>query len=132
MFPGDNVWNTDISELPVNKMSATWLAHMDASSTYLHPDFGPNQGGYPYGIPWTVINPKTQPFIHLKFEYGDESNPRALPVRTQHADRGWPERLRDGHAHMVDPATCVLYELWDAQYVLPGPLRPQARAPSGA
>ena len=63
MFPADNVWNTDISNLPVNKHSATWMANMAASTTNLHPDFGPNEGAYPYGIPWTVINPKTQAFI---------------------------------------------------------------------
>ncbi len=67
MFPADNVWNTDISKLPVNKHSATWMANMDASTTNLHPDFGPDEGGYPYGIPWTVVNPKTQAFIHLSF-----------------------------------------------------------------
>src|SRR5208283_2333581 len=49
MFPADNVWNTDISKLPVNKHSATWMANMDASTTNLHPDFGPDEGGYPYG-----------------------------------------------------------------------------------
>ncbi len=28
---------------------------MDAAHTYLHPDFGPNTGGYPYGIPFKVV-----------------------------------------------------------------------------
>ena len=117
MFPGDNVWNTDISTLPVNNKSATWMAHMAASSTNLHPDFGPNEGGYPYGIPWTVVNPKTQPFIHLKFEYGDESNPGPYPFGPKTPIEGGQNASGDRHALMVDPATCVLYELWDAQYV---------------
>src|SRR5207237_1134318 len=49
MFPADNVWNTNISKLPVNQHSAAWLASMNSATTFLHPDFGPNPGGYPYG-----------------------------------------------------------------------------------
>src|SRR5580658_8547764 len=41
-FPADNVWNTVITGLPVDSNSATWLASMDASTTNLHPDFGPS------------------------------------------------------------------------------------------
>ena len=118
MFPADNVWNTDISTLPVNKHSATWMAHMDASSIDLHPDFGPNQGGYPYGIPWTVINPKT-PFIHLRFDYADESDRGPYPFGPDTPVEGGRNASGDRHALMVDPATCVLYELYDAHYVSP-------------
>ncbi len=117
MFPANNVWNTDISKLPVNKHSATWMAHMHASTTNLHPDFGPNQGGYPYGIPWTVINPRTQAFIHLRLEYADESNKGPYPFGANTPIEGGPNASGDRHALMVDPATCVLYELWDAHYV---------------
>ena len=117
MFPADNVWNTDISTLPVNKHSATWMAHMDASSIDLHPDFGPNQGGYPYGIPWTVINPKTQAFIHLRFDYADESDRGPYPFGPNTPVEGGRNASGDRHALMVDPATCVLYELYDAHYV---------------
>jgi len=53
VFPASNVWNTDISRLPVDKHSAAWLRSMNSGSTYLHPDFGPS-GGYPYGIPYNV------------------------------------------------------------------------------
>ena len=48
MFPADNIWNTDISKLPVNQHSAAWLRSMDSASTNLHPDFGPNPGGFPF------------------------------------------------------------------------------------
>jgi len=44
MFPADNVWNTDISKLPVIPRSAAWLKSMNSARTFLHPDFGPNQG----------------------------------------------------------------------------------------
>jgi hypothetical protein len=47
-FPADNVWNTDISALPVHARSAAWLKSTGANSgRLLHPDFGPP----PYGIP---------------------------------------------------------------------------------
>lgn len=117
MFPADNVWNTDISKLPVNKHSATWMAHMGSSTTLLHPDFGPNEGGYPYGIPWTVINPKTQVFIHLTFQYGSESNKGPYPFGPKTPIEGGPNASGDRHALMIDPKTCVLYELYDAHYV---------------
>jgi len=117
MFPANNVWNTDISKLPVSSHSATWTAHMGASSRYLHPDFGPNEGGYPYGIPWTVVNPKTQSFIHLRFEYADESDRGPYPFGPKTPIEGGLNASGDRHALMVDPTTCVLYELWDAHYV---------------
>ncbi|HEX5267248.1 MAG TPA: hypothetical protein VFW24_10790, partial [Acidimicrobiales bacterium] len=40
LFPPDDVWNADISALPVDAHSAQWLASMSASTTNLHPDFG--------------------------------------------------------------------------------------------
>ena len=66
MFPSDNVWNTDISQLPVNKHSAAWMRSMHASSLNLHPDFGPNSGGTPFGIPFNVVTNK-HPLIKVHF-----------------------------------------------------------------
>ena len=55
MFPANNIWNTDISKLPVDPHSAAWLRSMNSASTNLHPDFGPNPGGFPYGIPYNIV-----------------------------------------------------------------------------
>jgi hypothetical protein len=52
VFPADNVWNMDISNLPVNANSDAWLTSMHASTTNLHPDFGPPKD---YGIPFDVV-----------------------------------------------------------------------------
>src|SRR5881628_1106717 len=35
VFPADNIWNTDISTLPVNSHSAAWLASMNAGTSNL-------------------------------------------------------------------------------------------------
>ena len=78
LFPADNVWNTDISALPVAPQSAAWLASMDAAGTDLHPDFGPDQGGYPYGIPVTVVT-AGHPLAAVSFTYGDESDRGPYP-----------------------------------------------------
>ena len=93
IFPADNVWNTDISKLPVDPHSAAWLRSMNSGSTYLHPDFGPNSGGYPYGIPYTVVT-NAHPKVHVTFRYASESDRVAVPVRIGHPDRGRPERGR--------------------------------------
>jgi hypothetical protein len=121
IFPADNVWNTDISNLPVDIDSAQWLASMDAGSTDLHPDFGPSFGAQPvpYGIPVTVPAP-THPLIPLRFQYADQSDPGPYPFGSDTAIEGGANATGDRHALMVDPATCTLYELWNARYAASG------------
>ena len=88
MFPADNVWNTPIANLPGQPASAAWLASMDASTTNLHPDFGPSgDPSTPYGIPYTVVSP-SQPVVPITFQYADQSDPGPVPLQRQHADRG--------------------------------------------
>jgi hypothetical protein len=115
MFPADNIWNTNISRLPVNKHSAAWLASMDAGSTNLHPDFGPNPGGYPYGIPYVVVTRK-HPLVHIKFEYASQSNKGPYPFGRNTPIEGGQNAGGDRHAIMVNSGTCTLYELWEARY----------------
>jgi hypothetical protein len=116
MFPTDNVWNTPITSLPVNAQSSTWLASMDASTTLLHPDYGPSgDPTNPYGIPFTVI-PAGQPFVSISFQYADESDPGPYPFGPNTPIEGGENSTGDRHAIMVDPSTCTLYELYDANY----------------
>jgi hypothetical protein len=115
MFPADNVWNTNISALPVNPHSAAWLASMNSATAFLHPDFGPNPGGYPYGIPFTVVT-ANQPLVKVAFQYASESDPGPYPFGPSTPIEGGANSGGDQHAIMVDPGTCTLYELWDAQY----------------
>ena len=116
MFPADNVWNTDISNLPVDPHSAAWLASMDSAGTHLHPDFGPSgDPSLPYGIPYTVVSPST-PKVSLTFDYADESDPGPYPFTASTPIEGGSDSTGDRHALMVDPSTCTLYELYDARY----------------
>ena len=116
MFPSDNIWNTDISSLPVDAHSAQWLASMDSSTTFLHPDFGPSgDPTNPYGIPYTVVAP-AQPFVNISFQYASESDPGPYPFGANTPIEGGQNATGDRHAIMVDPTTCTLYELYDAQY----------------
>ena len=115
MFPADNVWNTNISKLPVDSHSAAWLRSMNSSSTYLHPDFGPNAGGYPYGIPFAVVTSRHRTG-HIAFQYASESYRGPYPFGPNTPIEGGPNAGGDRHAIMVNATTCTLYELWDAHY----------------
>ena len=114
VFPSNNVWHADISRLPVNRHSAAWLASMNATSTNLHPDFGPS-GGFPYGIPFNVV-PSSHPKTYLTFTYADESDKGPYPFGSDISIEGGQNASGDRHAIMIDSGTCTLYELYNARY----------------
>jgi hypothetical protein len=116
LFPADNVWNTDISGLPVNAHSPQWLASMDASTTNLHPDFGPSgDPSNPYGMPFTVVT-NSHPVTNVSFRYASESDAGPYPFGADTLIEGGAASTGDRHALMVNADTCTLYELDDAQY----------------
>jgi hypothetical protein len=115
-FPADAVWNTPITTLPVDSHSATWLAAMDASSTFLHPDYGPSGSPTtPYGMPWTVVTNSTAR-TSIDFQYASESDQQPYPFTAATPIEGGQNATGDRHAIMVNASTCTLYELWDARY----------------
>ena len=124
-FPANNVWNTPVTGLPVDRHSSVWLAHMDAGATLLHPDYGPGGGSSPYGIPWQITAPKPA-FVRLRFTYADESDRGPYPFSARTPIEGGAASTGDRHALMVDPSTCTLYELYDAHY------RPGAASTAGS
>jgi hypothetical protein len=126
-FPADNIWNTPVTGLPVARQSAQWLAEMSAETTDLHPDYGPGGGASPYGIPWQVT--ASQPaFTTVHFAYADQSDPGPYPFSATTPIEGGTASTGDRHALMVDPASCRLYELYDARYHADG----RSTAGSGA
>jgi hypothetical protein len=119
-FPRNAVWNTPITTLPVDANSAKWLAAMDASSAYLHPDYGPSGDRHiPYGIPWNIVT-KSTPLTHITFEYASQSDKGPYPFTAKTSIEGGQAAGGDRHAIMVNAATCTLYELWDARYAKAG------------
>jgi hypothetical protein len=114
-FPADNVWNTPVTGLPVDRHSTAWLAHMAAGSSYLHPDYGPGGGSSPYGIPWQITRPNAK-LIHIHLLYADQSDRGPYPFSARTPIEGGAGSSGDRHALMVDPMSCVLYELYDAHY----------------
>jgi hypothetical protein len=116
VFPSDNVWNADVSQLPVDPHSAAWLASMNAGSTNLHPDFGSSgDPNAPYGIPYNVVT-SAHAKVPVTFDYADESDPGPYPFGPDIQIEGGQGASGDRHAIMVDASTCTLYELYDALY----------------
>ena len=58
LFPGNNWWNTDITNAPVDPNSANFIAFIGTTRA-LHPDFGGDVGdgsGRTYGIPFLIVD----------------------------------------------------------------------------
>ena len=118
VFPAGNVWNQDISALPVASDSDTLIANIGLD-TGLHPDFGSYRG---YGIPYNTV-PGSQRKLTVRFDYSSQSDHVGYPI---------PRRPRieagsDHHMLIVDSGTCKLYEMWNVRHTRRG-----WRAGSGA
>jgi hypothetical protein len=119
VFPSDNVWNTNISRLPVNRHSAAWLRHIGRSDD-LHPDFGSSGvRSAPYGIPITVVS-GSHPKVHVKFQYSSESDHVRYPLGSDTRIEGGRHASGDRHAIVVDKATCVDYETYATRHTSDG------------
>jgi hypothetical protein len=106
LFPSNNVWNTDISALPVDAHSAEYVASIGAALP-LHPDFGTRKIGIPYAV--TASTRVTVPIVFSL--YGDESDPGPYPVPPDSP----VEKGSDRHVLVVQAGTCHLYELFAAR-----------------
>ena len=107
VFPANNVWHTDVSNLPLHPQGAEWLHSMEAGTTELHPDFGPPD----YGIPYNVVTNGT-PKVDVKFRYARESDRRRYPLTKRTPIEGGSDR----HALIVNRDTCTLYELFAVRW----------------
>src|SRR3989442_753961 len=115
VFPADNIWNADVSKLPVHDRSAAWLASTNAASTKLHPDFG----GPPYGLPYNVV-PTSHQTTNFTFQYWDESDPVVSSPQPQgpypYGSDLLIEGPSDSHLLSIDKDTCKLYETGGTDY----------------
>jgi hypothetical protein len=116
ILPADNVWHADISGLPVHARSGAWLGNMAAVSTRLHPDFASSgDPSAPYGIPWISV-PDSHAKVTPTFDYADESDPGPYPFGADTPIEGGAQSSGDRHTLMVDRDTCVLSELYAANW----------------
>ena len=119
VFPADNIWNTDVSNLPVDGHSAAWISNSGGPGRLIHPDFGDSGSSMPYGIPFIVTN-SSHPKTSISFQYASESDPGPYPFGPDTPIEGGAGSGGDQHAIMVDSSTCTLYELFDANYSASG------------
>src|SRR3954452_24085826 len=111
VFPAGNVWNQDVSALPVATDSDTLIAKIGLD-TGLHPDFGSYRG---YGIPYNTVA-GSQRKLTVRFDYSSQSDHVGYPI---------PRRPRieagsDHHMLIVDRGTCKLYEMWNVRHTRRG------------
>lgn len=129
LFPADNPWNQDISSLPLNSKSSTYLASMH-TSTALHADWGDYaaQQDY-YGIPF-ASGSGAAPVPTTFTESPDQSDPApcpsgggmfCYPIPTSTPIEGGPGASSDQDRHVIyvdtagAPSNCTLYELYAVQ-----------------
>jgi hypothetical protein len=114
-FPSTNLWNTEISNAPVDPNSANLISYIGANAT-LHPDFG--QGlydGQSMGIPYQ-IEAASEAKVPVTLTGGlSQSDPGPMPIPANALIEGYPQP-GDGDRHMLilDQGGCWLYELYQA------------------
>lgn len=124
-FPADNAWNIPIDQAPVDPNSEA-LINSIGRSTGLHPDFGANWQGGPFGIPYVLVG-GDQALVPVTFTYEDESDPGPYPIPSDAPIEGGSRSSGDRHVLVVDTLNWKLYELFAAW-----PGRNGWRAGSGA
>jgi hypothetical protein len=113
VFPADNVWNTQVANLPVDPLSAQYIAAIGPGDP-LHPDFGRGDwDGEPMGIPYNVV-PASQPKVPVSFMYASESDRGPYPIPPDALIEGGPTSTGDRHVIVVDTGNCTDYEMWSS------------------
>jgi len=107
-FPANNPWNTAIDQDPVDPNSANLIASIGLS-TSLHPDFGANYNGGPFGIPYMVVS-GTQTTVPMTFLYADQSDPGPYPI----PPNAPVENGSDKHILIIDRDHLKLYETYNS------------------
>lgn len=111
VFAPNNPWNTPIDKEPVDPNSDTLLNSI-GRTTHLHPDFGANWNGGPFGIPYIVVAGDT-PKVPIVADYADESDKGPYPFPPNPPIEGGANSTGDRHLLVIDRDTWKLYELFD-------------------
>jgi hypothetical protein len=111
-FPADNAWNQPVDTAAVDPNSATLIASMGATRP-LHPDFGADYNGGPFGIPYIVVDSTTAP-VPVSFDYSDESDAGPYPVPAAAPIEGGASSSGDRHVLVIDRDRWRLYEMFSS------------------
>jgi hypothetical protein len=112
LFPADSYWHADVSSLPLDGNSATYVSSAGTGSP-LHPDFGTVYQGAPNGIPYNVV-PGNQARVNMSFTYASESDPGPYPFPPNARIEGGANGSGDRHVLVVDRDHCRLYETFSS------------------
>ncbi len=116
----DSAWNTPVDHLPADPSSQKLIAAIGADAP-LHPDFGTQYQGAPWGIPYVVVAGDTKRYP-VRFDYADESDDVLYPIPDHPPIEGLPlGKLpvgTDGDRHLIviDRDHGKLYELFAARF----------------
>ena len=110
IFPANNPWNTRIDTMAVDPDSDTLIDSIGRTDA-LHPDFGANFNGGPFGIPYIVVSGST-PGVNVTFAFDDERDPGPYPITADTPIEGGPDADGDRHMIMIDRDNWTLYELF--------------------
>ncbi len=110
VFPASDPWNQRVDGAAVDPNSAAILTLIGLTRN-LHPDFGANWNGGPFGIPYVVV-PDDQPRLPVSFMYASESDvgPYPIPASPPVEPGGG-----DQHILMITRDEFKLFELFAAQ-----------------
>lgn len=131
MFPANNYWHADVSDLPVHARSADWVRSIGLDDG-LKADFGSGRwDGGPIGIPYNIADAQTRRHT-VTFRWGSESDRVPYPIGPNPRIEGGrpPGSTASGDRHLltVDKSTCRLLELYRVRRLPDG----RWRADSGA
>src|SRR5260370_10380878 len=115
LFPADSVFNADISTLPVNAQSSTWVGNM-AQNANMHAEVG--TFAQQYGIPINVAPPPTTSVTPTFLYNSDSDHPaEGYPIDQSTLIEGGPgaPTTSDRHALVVNKNLCKLYEVFNLQ-----------------
>ena len=114
-FQSTSLWNTDISNAPVDPNSANYINFIGSTVT-LHPDFGAGAfHNQTIGIPYQIVA-GTQPKVAVTLgAFFDESDPGPEPIPSNALIEGYPKPGNgDRHVLVLEKDGCWLYELYKA------------------
>jgi hypothetical protein len=122
-FASTDLWDTDISNAPLDPNNDAITSAGGFAGLNLHPDFSSVADG-DYGIPYTVVDSSVQPLVPINVGiYASESDvalapfPINAPIEGAPPDcaaGGWPHTYQgDAHVLVVDRNTCFLYETFN-------------------